>query len=118
MNNLIRNKRSIYICKQIKVDGRIKFSAPEQFFFNYQPLENEGEIIAFGPESNNRLIIYGRPDQLSQFHNFDRCYVFKQPPETPDDYCTDADYYIDGDPKNYINEMTMYLQKMVGDDDG
>lgn len=118
MNNLMRNKRTFYYCNKIEKDGRIIFSKPKKIKLNYQPISSEGEMIAIGPDYYSRLIVYMRPCYGKLFHNGDRCYVFVEPPKTYDKNCNTADYFVDGEPKIYINEYTMHLTRMKGDSYG
>lgn len=120
MNNLLRNKRPIYLCKRKIENGRAFYNKPEKIMVNYQPISDKsaGEILAVGENYINRLIIYMRPDVAKNFHNFDRCYVFVSPPKKHDTVCSKADFYVDGTPSQYINESTVHLQRMTGDDNG
>jgi hypothetical protein len=119
MNNLLRNKRPIYLCKQKIEDGRIFYENPIKIRVNYQPISDKsaGEILAVGQNYINRLIVYMRPDVAKNFHNFDRCYVFVEPPKEHDRTCSKADFYVDGTPSQYINESTVHFQRMTGDND-
>lgn len=145
MNHLIRNKRKVYLCNRTqileelleteenkilltekdiplivgttKIEDRIIFSFPVMYRLNYQPLSTDGEIIVAGDEYNKRLVVYTSPKIAQNFHNNDRCYVFKEPPEGYDKLCVNADYYVDGEPLTYLNESHFYLQRMTGDDD-
>ena len=116
MNNLRRNKRSIYICNKIVENDRYVFSNPIKYDLNYQPLSSDGEVIAFGNDYINRLLVYTSPEIAKNFHNFDRAYVFVDIPETADKFCTTADFYIDGEPLIYLNDAKFYLQRMTGDE--
>lgn len=118
MNNLKRNKRRFYYCNKIEENGRMIFSKPKPIKLNFQPISSEGEIIAIGPDYANRLIVYMRPKLGKNFKNGDRCYVFVDPPKKYDKNCNTADYYVDGEPKIYINEYTMHLTRMTGDENG
>ena len=118
MNNLKRNKRTLYLCRQIIDNDRIFFDEPIKVKVNYQPVADKdvGEILAVGQDYFNRFIVYMRPSVAKKFHNFDRCYVFVEPPETYDKTCQGADFYVDGQPTRYINESTVHLQRMNGAD--
>lgn len=119
MQRLHRNKRKFYLCNK-KVDentNRVIFSKPILCRMNYQPLSTAGEIIASGNDFINRLVVYTSPEQAKKIHNFDRCYVFVSPPEQYDKFCTNADFYVDGEPMPFLNESRFYLQRMIGDAD-
>ncbi len=116
MNHLTRNKRKIYLCNQQEQNNRIIFLEPVEYKLNYQPLSTDGEIIVAGNEYNKRLAVYTSPNIAQNFHNNDRCYVFKEPPKEHSIICDDADYYVDGEPLTFLNESRFYLQRMTGDD--
>jgi hypothetical protein len=119
MNNLKRNKRWLYLCNQYIENDRKFFDKPQKIKVNYQPIADKdmGQILAVGPEYTNRLIVYMRPEVAKKFHNFDRCYVFIDPPTKHDKTCQNADFYVDGHPTRYLNESTVHLQRMTGADD-
>lgn len=115
MTNLKRNKKIFYLCNRIEENGRLVFSEPKKLKMNYQPISMTGEIISFGSEFINKLILYTTEEKAKQFHNFDRCYIYKQPPKNYDKFASEADFYIDGEPLIYMKEATIYLQRMTGD---
>ena len=115
MNHLVRNKRTVYLCSQTVSNGRIVFAEPKEYKLNYQPLSTDGEIIAAGQEYINRLAVYTSPEIASAFHDKDRCYVFKEKPQTHDITCNNTDFYVDGEPLYFLNEARFYLQRMTGD---
>lgn len=120
MHRLTRNKREFYLCNKMVDEenkNRIIYSKPILCKMNYQPLSTTGEIVASGNEFINRLAVYTSPEEGSQIHNFDRCYVFVKPPENYDKFCTTADFYVDGEPLSFLNETRFYLQRMIGDTD-
>lgn len=116
MNHLIRNKRIVYLCNQTIENERIIYTEPKKYNLNYQPLSTDGEIIVAGNEYINRLAVYTSPEIASAFHNKDRCYVFKEIPSEYNKLCTDADFYVDGEPLYFLNEARFYLQRMTGDE--
>ena len=116
MNRLSRNKRIVYLCNQIIENDRVIYSEPKKYKVNYQPLSTDGEIIVAGSEHNNRLVVYTSPEIAKDFHNNDRCYVYRNKPENYDRTCTDADFYVNGEPLTYLNESHFYLQRMTGED--
>lgn len=120
MNNLLRNKRPIYLCKQKIENGRIFYEEPKKVMVNYQPVSDKSaaQILAIGPDYINRLIVYMKPSVAKEFNNLDRCYVFVEPPKTHDRTCSKADFYVDGQPARYINESTVHFQRMTGDENG
>lgn len=118
MNNLKRNKRTFYVCNKKEENGRIIFSEPQEVRLNFQPIRSDFQMLEAGPDFRSTLIVYMRPSKGKIFHNGDRCYVFVKPPEEYDKTCNTADYYVDGDPKIYINEYTIHLERMKGDEYG
>lgn len=121
MNVLKRNKRKLYLCRKIEDNGRIIFDKPIEIRVNYQPIEDtrtRGQLLEFGPDYTSTLIVYIKPTMRELFHNGDRCYVFVSPPEEYDKTCVAADYYVNGEPKLYMNECTFHLNRMKGDEYG
>lgn len=118
MNNLKRNKRTLYLCNKVIENDRKTFDEPQKIKVNYQPVADKdaGIILAVGMEYINRLILYMRPSTAKKFKNGDRCYVFVDPPENHDKTCNTADFYVDGMPTKYLNESTVHLQRMTGAD--
>ena len=117
MKHLIRNKRKIYLCKKVVENDREIFQEPVEYKINFQPLSSDGEIIVAGIEYTNRLAVYTSPNIAEEFHNHDRCFVFKEKPEEYDKTCNTADFFVDGEPMIYLNEAHFYLQRMLGDED-
>lgn len=118
MNNLKRNKRKFYLCTKTEENGRIIFEEPQEIWLNYQPIRSSLQMLEAGPDNRGTLIVYMKPSKGKLFHNGDRCYVFVNPPEQYDRTCNTADYYVDGDPEIYINEYTIHLERMKGDEYG
>ena len=118
MNNLKRNKNVLYLCQQVENNGRLEFSKPIKLKLNYQPVSMTGEIISFGSEFINKLVIYTTDKVAKQFHNFDRCYIYTKPPKDYDKFASEADFYINGNPAIFLTEAIIYLQRMTGDYNG
>lgn len=117
MTNLKRNRNVLYLCNRIEKDDRLIFDKPKKMKLNYQPISTTGEIISFGSEFINRLIIYTTKDVAKKFHNFDRVYVYNAVPKTYDKLCSDADFYVNGEPQIFLKEAMIHLQRMTGDSD-
>jgi hypothetical protein len=118
MNTLKRNKRTLYLCQKKEENGRVIFGEPIEMKVNFQPIEDsktEYEILEVGPDHISTLIVCIKPTLRHLFHNGDRCYVFAEPPEEYDKACITADYFINGEPKLYMNECTFHLLRMSGD---
>lgn len=124
MNNLKRNKRVFYHCAMKEQNGRVVFEKPEKVKLNFQPIMSNGQVrsdglmLEVGLNSRDTLIVYMRPSYGERFHNGDRCYVYVEPPKQYDKTCNTADYYVDGEPKKYLNEYTIHLKRMTGDEYG
>ena len=116
MNHLIRNKRTVYLCNQTIENNRIVYLEPKEYNLYFQPLSTDGEIIVAGQEYVNRLAVYTSPKIAKDFHDKDRCYVFREKPLTHSKICEDADFYVDGEPLTFLNEARFYLQRMTGEE--
>lgn len=117
MNRLNRNKREVYLCNAIvdEQTDRLIYTEPKKMNLNFLPLSSAGEIIAIGEDYAKRLIVYTGLKEIEQIHNGDRFYVYVDPPESYDKTCSNADYYVDGEPLRFINEGRFYLQRMTGE---
>lgn len=113
MNNLKRDKKEFYLCKQ-EEDGRF-FKEPILKKLNYQPTSSTGDILAYGADYTMYLTISTTPQKARDFSNGDRCYIYEDIPKEYDKLCSTADYYVYGDPIITSNEGIIRLRKMSGD---
>ena len=70
MTNLKRNKRKFYLCNRTEENGRVIFSEPIELEMNYQPVSMTGEIISFGSEFINKLVLYTTEEKSKQSYFF------------------------------------------------
>ena len=117
MITLKRNKRQLYLCKKY-IDGNLtKYSEPELILTNYQPISSTGEIISIGQEYTQYLKIEDTIEIGNKFSNGDRCYVYVDKPETHDELCLNADFYVNGNPIITLNSATITLKRLTGDEE-
>lgn len=109
---LKRNKRGFYLCK--KIPNSTKFDKPIFYKLNYQPTNSVGERLTLGEDYTMYLKIKCTPNEASNFNNGDKCYVYKQPPTVHDPLCKNADYIVNGNPINTINQSEIRLMKLSG----
>ncbi len=112
MINLKRNKRKFYLCKRI--ENSTEFAQPKDKSLNYQPTNSVGEMLSLGEEYSMYLKIKCTPEEAKDFHDKDRCYIYKQPSTPFDVMCDDADYYVNGEPLVSLNEAEINLKKLSG----
>lgn len=112
MIGLKRNKRGFYLCN--KILNSTQFGKPIYCNLNYQPTNSVGERITLGEDYSMYLKIKCTPKEASVFNNGDKCYIYKTPPEIHDPLCRDADYIVDGNPINTINQSEIKLRKLSG----
>ena len=86
MVNLVRNKRKFYLCK--KIANSTKFEKPIPKNLNYQPVNSVGEMLTLGEEYSMYLKIKCSPTEAADFSDKDRCYIYKQPANSPDNTWT------------------------------
>lgn len=114
---LKRNKQTLYLCKKIVENDVTKFSEPIKIETNYQPVSSAGEIISIGQEYTQYLKIEDIISVGEQFSNGDRCYVYKEPPEEYDKLCSNADFYVNGNPLISLNSAVVSLKRLTGEED-
>lgn len=112
MIGLKRNKRPFYLCKKIK--NSTKFEKPIKCNLNYEPTNTVGERLTLGEDYSMYLRIKCTPKEASQFKNGDKCYIYVLPPEEHDDLCKNADYIVEGNPLNTLNQSEINLRKLSG----
>lgn len=115
MNCLKINKNKFYLCR--KLPNSTKFGKPIPIKLNYQPTNSVGEIITLGQDYSMYLKIKCTLKEAEPFKNGDKCYVYVKPPKIYDPLCNDADYIVDGNPLNTINQSEIRLRKLNGDFD-
>ena len=112
MIGLKRNKRLFYLCK--KIENSTKFEKPIECKLNYEPTNTVAERLTLGEDYSMYLRIKCTPKEASQFKNGDKCYVYVLPPEEHDDLCKNADYIVEGNPLNTLNQSEINLRKLSG----
>lgn len=112
MIGLKRNKRKFYLCS--KIPNSTQFNKPILCNLNYQPTNSVGERLTLGEDYTMYLKIKCTPKEASIFKNGDKCYVYKDKPSEHDPLCRDADYIVDGNPLNNINQSEIRLRKLSG----
>ena len=109
---LKRNKRKFYLCK--KLPNSTKFDIPIPCNLNYEPTNSVGERLTLGEDYYMYLKIKCTPKEAEKFKNGDKCYIYNQPPKEHDALCRDADYIVDGNPTNTLNQSEIKLRKLSG----
>lgn len=110
---LKRNKTIFYLCK--KIPNSTKFEKPIPCNLNYQPTNSVGERLTLGEDYSMYLKIKCTKQEASNFKNGDKCYVYVLPPEEHDELCNTADYVVDGNPANTLNQSEIKLRKLSGE---
>lgn len=109
---LKRNKRLFYLCK--KIPNSTKFQEPIKCNLNFEPTNSIGERLTLGEDYSMYLKIKCTPKEASVFQNGDKCYIYTTPPEEHDPLCKNADYIVDGNPQDTINQSEIKLRKLSG----
>lgn len=110
---LKRNKTKFYLCK--KIPNSTKFEKPIPCNLNYQPTNSVGERLTLGEDYSMYLKIKCTKQEASNFKNGDKCYVYVLPPEKHDELCNTADYVVDGNPADTLNQSEIKLRKLSGE---
>lgn len=109
---LRRNKRPFYLCQ--KLPNSTNFDVPIPCFLNFQPTNSIGEKLTLGEDYFMYLQIKCTPEEAKKFKNGDKCYIYVTPPAVHDVLCKDADYIVDGNPINTLNQSEIKLRKLSG----
>ena len=119
MVGMKRNKRQFYLCKKyIDPETNVtKYKKPQPKHLNYQPTNSDAQVLALGIEYSKYLRVTGTAEEIGEFKNKDRCYVFVKPPKDFNGMCDDADYEVNGDPSISLNEGELMLKKLSGDNE-
>jgi hypothetical protein len=117
MNNLLRNKRGVYICEAYQDDMIRKFHQPKYIRENYEPTNSDGDLIAIGMEYPMYLRIKTSAREKNLFHPKDRLYVYVKPPKQHDILCETCDYEVYKEPMVFINEMEVMLKRLSDDEE-
>lgn len=114
MRCLVRNKRTIYVCKRYQDNKISKYKKPKEVEVNYQCTNSEGDLIALGLNFPQYIRIKTDLNMLDFFHANDRVYVGIKPSTPFDELCKDANYEVDSDPIVSLNVVEVTLQKLSG----
>jgi len=117
MITLKRNKRQLYLCKKYIEGNLTKYLQPELISTNYQPISSTGEIISIGQEYTQYLKIEDTIEIGNKFSNGDRVYVYVDIPESHDELCLNADFYVNGNPIITLNSATVTLKRLTGEEE-
>lgn len=110
---LKRNKTKFYLCQ--KLPNSTKFDKPIPYTLNFQPTNSVGEVLTLGQDYSMYLKIKCDLKDAEKFSNGDKCYVYVLPPKEYDPLCKEADYIVDGNPLNTINQSEIKLRKLNGE---
>ncbi len=114
MRNLDRNKRPIYVCKMILNNGIRTYEEPIKMWENYRTANTTNDLKAFGEDAYSIIRISTSPTHANFYHRGDRVYIKSQIPEVHDSLCKDADYEVDKDPIDTLNEVIIFLRRRSG----
>ena len=115
MNSLLRNKRTLYLCKKY-IDEEVnvvKFREPKEIVINWQPISSDGQVLVMGIEYSEFIRVKGTAKDVSIFDNKDRVYIYKKPDMKEfDGMCSDAEYEVSNNPVITLNDGEVMLRKL------
>lgn len=117
MRTLKRNKRGLYLCKRYLDEGIEKFKEPIFIEINYQPINSNEQLYAYGINYSKYLIAKVDIDVGEQFSAGDRCYIYVTPPTTFDILCEDADYIVSGELSTTLNSTEIRFKRLSVNED-
>lgn len=117
MNNLLRNKKKLYICHCYQDELLTKYREPILLRENYEPTNSNGDLISIGMEYPMYLRIKTTAKHKDLFHPKDRLYIYVDKPDIHDILCDTADYEVYKEPLIFINEMEVMLKRLSEDEE-
>lgn len=94
MRTLERDKKPLYICSKIKDSEPVQFEEPVKRYLNVVATTSEADIVAFGESYKEYRRAKISISDIDKYHEGDRAYIYKQPPEQHDMLCEGADFEI------------------------
>ena len=120
MNSLLRNKRTLYLCKKY-IDEEVnvvKYKSPERIQIDWQPISSDGQVLTMGIEYSEYIRIKGTAKEVSIFDDRDRVYIYKKPNvEEFDGMCDDAEYEVSNNPVITLNDGEVMLRRLSRNED-
>lgn len=119
MNFLKRNKRRIYICEEVFENGITTFKPPKELMVNFRPISPLKSLSAvqkfqgFGLEETIFLNIKCGKDKKKYFKSGNKCYVYVNPPQIPDELCKECDFVVFAEPFESLDSIEVMLKKLL-----
>lgn len=113
------SKKPLYYCRRLKdgdegyVEGMETFAPAALRYLNFRTLDAETMLETVG-EVNTKNLIAKQLIGGDSYVEGDRCYVYVNPPETPDPLCTGADFKISSVLSMHRTEEIV-LERMASD---
>lgn len=109
--------KKIWIAKQIPNEldnyGRAKYSKPEEYYWNVQPVSANDKMEEFGQNSNiTQKALIETKKYLGEFKAFDVAYLDGITPEGEKEYGSKANYRL-CPPRNQNKCIRIYFEKII-----
>lgn len=118
MRNLHRNRRKLYVA-EVYWDGNLKkYKKPIELYEHWEILNTDAVFMNIGMDTYNYARIKTIPEHAKYYHLGDKVYIYTQPSDKFDTMSNDADFVVSADPIITLNECSVMLQKMSGENGG
>ena len=94
MRTLKRDKKPLYVCAKVQDSEPQQFSEPKMYRLNTIALSSEESIRTFGENYKEYRKATIPIEQIHEFHEGDRCYIYANKPDTHDPLCSGCDFLI------------------------
>lgn len=94
MRTLERDKKPLYICKRIKDSEPVKFEEPVPRKLNTVATTSQADIVAFGDQYKEYRRALISKEEMKDYNEGDRAYIYVSPPDEHDLLCEGCDFEI------------------------
>lgn len=94
MRTLERDKKPLYVCRRKPNTDPKQFEEPVERKLNTVATTSQADIVAFGDQYKEYRRALITKEQMSDYNEGDRAYIYARPPEKHDPLCNGCDFEI------------------------
>lgn len=94
MRTLERDKKPLYICKRVPNTDPKQFEEPVERRLNTVATTSQADIVAFGDQYKEYRRALITKEEMINYNEGDRAYIYVTPPEVHDVLCDGCDFEI------------------------
>lgn len=114
MRTLRRDTRPLYVCKRIPNSEPVQFGQPKKVMLNTVATTSESDLVAFGDSFKEYRRAKISINQMGNFNEGDRAYIFVEPPIMPDPLCSDCDFEIKSVSDSVSQATILFKRLQIG----